>query len=408
MMSPMKLNNKEFLMEIPKSDLHVHLDGSLRLETLIELAKDRNVKLPSYTESGLRELVFKDRYADLVDYLEGFRYTIGVLQDAEALERVAYELARDNQLEGVRYLEVRFAPQLHLNRRLSMEAILESVYKGLEKAKEEFNAQVDVASGTEPPFYYGIVICALRSFDENTSAYYRHLVHIHRFTPYRDVAAMASLDMARAAIRIRKGLKIPIVGFDLAGKEAGFPAGYHVEAYRYVHKHFLPKTVHAGEAYGPPSIFQAITDLYADRIGHCYHLFSTDLIESPEVTDRERYVEELSQYIADRRVTVECCLTSNIQTIPNLKDLKDHAVARMLDHKMSVSFCTDNRLISNTTVSQELEKAVTHFSLDSKRLRDVVITGFKRSFFPGTYAKKRYYVRQIINYYDEIARRFGV
>lgn len=404
----MRLDDFEFLKALPKTDLHLHLDGSLRLETLIDLARSRKVELPSMTETGLRELVFKDRYADLVDYLKGFKYTTAVLQDEEALERCSYELARDNQDEGVRYIEVRFAPQLHLNRNLSWEGVLRSVDRGLSRARDEFNSRLEVASGDEPPFYYGIVVCALRSFNEETSAYYRNLINVHRFSPGRDVAAMASLDLARAAIRMRDELDVPIVGFDLAGQEAGFPAHYHVEAYRYVHKHFLPKTVHAGEAYGPESIFQAITALYADRIGHCYHLFSTDLILSPEVKDRDRYVEDLAQYIADRRVTVETCLTSNYQTIPEVTDLNQHVVANMLDHRMSVTFCTDNRLISNTSVTNELQQAVSRFKIDRKRLRDVVITGFKRSFFPGTYAKKRYYVRQILDYFDEVAARFGV
>jgi adenosine deaminase len=402
----MQLDNTEFLKAIPKSDLHVHLDGSLRLESLIDLAKSRKVELPSYSDDGLRDLVFKDRYANLVEYLKGFSYTTAVLQDEEALERAGFELARDNQEEGVRYLEVRFAPQLHLNRDLSMEQVLESVNRGLKRARDEFNSRIEVASGKEPPFYYGIVVCALRSFDENTAFYFRRLLQVHRFTPKREIGAMASLGLARAAVRIRRTHDIPIVGFDLAGQEAGYPALYHREAYSYVHKHFLPKTVHAGEAYGPESIFQAITDLYADRIGHGCHLFSTDLIQSSFVEDREAYVEELSQYIADRRVTVESCLTSNVQTIPEMADLKDHAVARMLDHRMSVTFCTDNRLVSNTTVTKELELAVKSFRIDAKRLRDVVITGFKRSFFPGTYAKKRYYVRQIINYYDAVVGRF--
>ncbi len=402
----MKLDNKDFLRAIPKSDLHLHLDGSLRLSTLIDLARTRGVSLPDTTEAGLRKLVFKDRYRSLVEYLEGFQYTVAVLQDEEALERVAFELAEDNIAEGVRYIEVRFAPQLHLNSRLSMEAVLGSVNRGLHRAQESYNRRPEVASGGEPPFYYGIIVCALRSFNENTSSYYRRLMQIHRFTPDRDLAALASLDLARAAIRIHKALKIPIVGFDLAWQEAGFPADNHVDAYSFVHKNFLPKTVHAGEAYGPESIFQAITDLYADRIGHCYHLFSADLIQSPDVIDHNRYVESLVQFIADRRVTVETCLTSNMQTIPELNDLKDHAVANMLAHRMSVTFCTDNRLISNTDVTTETFKAVTAFDIDEKRLRDAVITGFKRSFFPGTYATKRDYVRQIINYYHNTAKRF--
>ena len=404
----MKIDNDKFLRAIPKSDLHVHLDGSLRLPTLIDLAKERKVELPSRTEAGMRELVFKNQYASLVEYLEGFRYTTAVLQDKEALERVSYELALDNQAEGVLYIEVRFAPQLHLNRNLPMEEILESVNRGFFTAQKEFNARKEVVSGEAPPFHYGIVVSALRTFNENFSSYYRHLLHIHRFTPEQDVAATASLDLARAAVRIRDALRVPIVGFDLAGPEAGYPAEHHIDAFGFAHKKFLHKTVHAGEAYGPESIFQAITDLHADRIGHACHIFSSDMIQSSEVKNKEEYVERLAEYIADRRVTIETCLTSNLQTIPEITDLKDHSVAKMLERKIAVTFCTDNRLVSHTDVTGELKKAVTAFDIDKKRLRDTVITGFKRSFFPGTYVEKRKYVRQVIDYYNKVAARFGI
>ena len=128
--------SNEFIQEIPKTDLHLHLDGSLRLSTLIDLAKKEKVQMPSYTEEGLKEKVFKTHYKDLGEYLHGFMYTCGVLRTPENLERVSYELAVDNQLEGVRYIEVRFAPQLHIdNQSMSMEVILQSVNKGLERAK---------------------------------------------------------------------------------------------------------------------------------------------------------------------------------------------------------------------------------------------------------------------------------
>ena len=135
----------EFLEELPKTDLHVHLDGSIRIPTLVDLAQEYNVELPSYTESGLRELVFKDRYDSLGDYLTGFGYTCAVLQSELALERCAYELAIDNQKEGVRYLEVRFAPQLHVHKHMNAVMVLKAVNRGLDQAKDEFNSRKEAA-----------------------------------------------------------------------------------------------------------------------------------------------------------------------------------------------------------------------------------------------------------------------
>jgi adenosine deaminase len=187
--------------------------------------------------------------------------------------------------------------------------------------------------------------------------------------------------------------------------EAGFPAEDHVEAYQYAHKNFLMKTVHAGEAYGPESIFQAITDLHADRIGHGTFLLDTSMIADPAIEDRERYVDELAQYIADRRITMEICLTSNMQTNPQIKKLEDHPFRRMRAKRLSTSFCTDNRTVSNTSVSQEIELAIRHLNVNAAELKRCLVYGFKRSFFPGTYLKKRQYVRKIIDFYEAIESR---
>src|SRR5271170_2444943 len=151
-----KTISTEFLRRIPKTDLHLHLDGSLRIPTLIELAKRHRVKLPSHTEEGLRRLVFKDKYANLPYYLKGFAYTCAVMQSAESLERIAFELAEDNLAEGVRYIEVRFAPQLHVNDRLNMEEVVSAVCRGLERARQSHNQSRAVVSGADVPFHYGI------------------------------------------------------------------------------------------------------------------------------------------------------------------------------------------------------------------------------------------------------------
>ena len=398
--------SKEFVKEIPKTDLHVHLDGSLRIPTLIELAQAQNVTLPSYTEEGLLEQVFKTHYQNLPEYLQGFGYTCAVMQDPESLERISYEFALDNAAEGVRYVEVRFAPQLHINENLDMETVLTSVNKGMERAKKEINAQ----SGDPdiPPFEYGIIACNLRFFVKQLSPYYAKFMDAHAFSKPKEIYAMASHELARAVVEIRDNSGIPIVGLDLAGAESGYPAGDHIAAYQYAHKHFMKKTVHAGEAYGAESIFQAITDLHADRIGHGYQLFDKDAITDPEIEDPEDYITKLSQFIADRRITIEVCLTSNMQTNPELHDIRKHTFKEMMNRNLSVTLCTDNRLVSRTSVTDEILLALNNFSITPPKLRDIIIYGFKRSFFPGTYTEKRQYVHKVIDYYEKVCARHEI
>jgi adenosine deaminase len=398
----------EFLRHLPKTDLHVHLDGSLRIETLIELAKEQGVKLPSDTAEGLYETVFKERYNSLNEYLEGFMYTTAVTQDPESLERVAYELAWDNFNEGVRYIEPRFAPHLHVNDKQGLDDVLMAVHRGLRCATDEINKKDSIRDGSEPPFAYGIIVCALRMFTSEFGEYYRKVHEVHRFSSPKEIFSLTSLELARACVAIRGDYGIPIVGFDLAGQENGYPAADHQEAFQYAHENFMKKTVHAGEAYGPESIFQAITDLHADRIGHGYHLFSPWLIEDKKTSDKQKYVNELTQFIADRRITLEVCLSSNLQTNPKLRTLRDHAFREMYRNRLSVSICTDNRLVSRTSVTRELKLAVDNFNLDRNDLRHLIIYGFKRSFFPGSYVEKRSYVRDIIDYYETMEQKFLV
>jgi len=398
--------SKEFVERIPKTDLHLHLDGSLRLPTLVELARENGVKLPAYDEASLRRLVFKSHYADLPEYLKGFAYTTAVLQTPAALERVGYELAQDNQAEGVRYIEVRFAPQLHQNSCMSCIDVMEALDRGLARAKNEFNARPEVKRGDEPPFEYGIIACAMRMFDFGFSEYFDSLLNVHAHSERKWIFSLASMELVRAAVEAKTKLGLPIVGFDLAGAEAGYPAGDHAQAYALAHKNFLKKTVHAGEAYGPESIFQAITDLHADRIGHAVYLFDTNMIKSPEIKDKKAYVANLVQFIADRRITIEVCLTSNLQTIPAIRDLSQHSFRHMRKAKLSATFCTDNRTVSRTTVSGEVLKAVHAFHITPHELKNFIIYGFKRSFFPGTYLRKREYVHQVIEYYEKIERQF--
>ncbi|MDF7809357.1 adenosine deaminase family protein [Pontiellaceae bacterium B12219] len=392
---------EQFIRKIPKTDLHLHLDGSLRLSSLIEIAKSEGIKLPSYEATGLNELVFKTRYANLGEYLSGFSYTVAALQTLENLERAAYELAEDAYAEGVRYIEVRFAPQLHLTHGTEISAVVNAIFQGLENAKKHLNASIPK---NDLPFEYGIILCALRRFNRQMSPYYDRLISRAGKTNIRYTYTRASLALVKETVKLRdEGL--PIVGFDLAGEEAGYPAVHHKEAFQYAHRHFLRKTVHAGEAYGPESIFQAITECFANRIGHGTFLFSAEAIKLKSIKDPEKYIGQLIEYIANQRITIEVCPTSNLQTIPDFQTLKDHPIQRMVDNGLSVSISTDNRLISHTSVTNELLLCSEHLDLTRSQFRDLVLAGFKRSFYPGPYSDKRNYVRRAIELYDDLAQQ---
>jgi adenosine deaminase len=226
--------------------------------------------------------------------------------------------------------------------------------------------------------------------------------------PTSEVYSLASLELARAAVRAA-GDGMPVVGFDLAGQERGFPAKDHQAAYQLAHEHFLGKTVHAGEDYGPESIFQAITDCHADRIGHGTWLFSTRHIRDRSIRDKKAYVDKLVRYVADRRITLEVCLTSNQQTLPELRDnLGRHPFRLMRKNRCSVTLCTDNRLVSRTTMTDEVHKAAMTFALTPRELKDLLIYGFKRSFHVAPYAEKRAYVRKVLDHMEAMFLKHGI
>jgi adenosine deaminase len=403
----LKLNNKNELQslikKIPKTDLHLHLDGSIRLETLIDIAKLDKIDLPSFSVEGLNQLIFKDYYTNLEEYLKTFGFSTAVMQKPENIERIAYELAQDNQADGVRYIEARFAPQLHINKNLDMETVLASVSKGFARAESEFNQRSEVRAGNEPPFYYAIIVSALRSFGPY-SDYYRNFINALHFSDKKTIHGLGSLELARGAVQIRDKLGIPIVGIDLAGAEEGHPAKEHRHAFQYAHQNFMAKTVHAGEAYGAPSIFQAITELHADRLGHGYYLFDKSKFNDEKIKDKDKYIKDLCKYIADHRVTIEVCLTSNLQTNPSLKSIKDHSFGKMIERNLSTTICTDNRTVSKTTVTNEILLALENFNISADTLKNIIIYGFKRSFFPDEYSKKRKYVRRCIDYYEKLVK----
>jgi adenosine deaminase len=248
----------------------------------------------------------------------------------------------------------------------------------------------------------------MRYFEPFFSEHYRAYFDVLRTSPPATIYGLASLELARAAVLAAEEDGLPVVGFDLAGQERGFPAKDHQAAYQLVHDHFLGKTVHAGEDYGPESIFQAITDCHADRIGHGTWLFSTRHIQDRAIRDRRAYIDALIRYIAERRITIEVCLTSNQQTIPELRDsLARHPFRHMRRERLSVALCTDNRLVSRTTVTDEVWKAVETFKLQPKELKNVLIYGFKRSFFPGTYRDKRSYIRSVLDHLEAVMLEAG-
>ncbi|NQU66073.1 MAG: adenosine deaminase family protein, partial [SAR324 cluster bacterium] len=258
-----------------------------------------------------------------------------------------------------------------------------------------------IKEGSEPPFYYGIIVCAMRYLGP-WSDYYRSFIDTFSFSSNEEICKLAALELARGAIKLRDEQGLPIAGFDLAGAEAGNPASKFWESFQFVHEAFLPKTVHAGEAYGPESIFQAITELHADRIGHGYYLFDASKIKNPKINNKERYISDLSQFIADRRITIEVCLTSNMQTNPTIGEVCNHTFGKMVQNNLSVTLCTDNRTVSKTNLTQEIMLAINNFPLSPKTLKNSIVYGFKRSFFPGKYSEKRKYVRQCLDYYEKL------
>lgn len=401
----------DFIKEMPKSDLHLHLDGSLRLNSLIDMAKSNKIELPSYTEEGMRKNVFKESYGNLGEYLSGFEYTCNVLRNQENIERAAYELAVDNQNEGVNYIEVRFAPQLLVDhtKGLTIESVLTACNNGLKKAQSQYNNSDAVKVAGKPEFHYGIINCAMRMFGpQGFSPYYTNLFKVMPYAKEMQVIHMAAMELVRASIKLRDDNGLPIVGIDLAGQEEGYPAGKFSDVYAYAHKNFMNKTVHAGEAYGAESVFEAITECYADRIGHGYSLFSPERILDKAILDKQKYIHDLASFMADQRTVVEVCLTSNLQTNPEIKSIKEHKFKDMIKNRMATTICTDNRLVSNTTVSNEYRLALDNFDIPLKRLKDIVAYGFKKSFYPGTYVEKRNFAKVNMQYFDKIVEKFGV
>lgn len=314
------------LHALPKAELHVHLDGSLRPETLFELGRERRVELPADDVEALADYMLVSDAASLEEYLERFDITLSVLQDAEALERTAYELAVDHAAENVRYVEVRFCPLLNTRAGLSVDEVLEAALEGLRRAETD----ADVTAR--------VIVCALRTLDP-----------------------MSSVEMAELAAAYRaRG----VCGFDIAGAESGFPVADHAEAFRRAHEAGVPITIHAGEGFGPASIRQAVELGHARRIGH-----GTRLHEDGEL------VAELRE----RRIPLEICLTSNVQT-GAATSVAAHPAGRYLHAGLPISLCTDNRLMSGVTLTDEFRNAEGELGMSWTELSRVARMGFEHAF----------------------------
>ena len=324
----MTVITRTLLERLPKAELHCHLDGSVRPETLIELGREYKVPMPRDDAEALREyMVVRDAH-NLEEYLTRFAVTLSVMQTADALERIAYELAADASREGVWYLETRFAPNLNTRGGLNSAQALEAAIKGLKKAEREFGIVARV------------LVCALRT-----------------------QPATASLETARLAVDYHgRG----VVGFDLAGAELGNPASLHADAFNHARQHDVPCTCHAGEGDGANSVRDAVHSCCASRIGH-----GTRLIEDAELTD----------YVNDRRIAVEICLTSNVQTMAT-PSIEQHPLPEYLRRGLNVVLNTDNRLMSGVSLTDEYLVATQKLGLGFDDLAQMAINGFDSAFLP--------------------------
>jgi adenosine deaminase len=329
----------KFLRRLPKVLLHDHLDGGLRPETIIELARDQKYgKLPTEDPGELAEWFFRGaNKGSLPEFLEGFEHTCGVMQTPEALERTAYEMMEDMHNDGVAYVETRFAPVFHTLKGLHWAEIVSSVLKGLELGRKDFGVE------------YGLIICAMRNMN-------------------------LSLEMAELAVDFRdRG----VVGFDLAGEEGGYPPKKHVDAFHYIQRENFNITVHAGEGFGKESIWQAIQWCGAHRIGHATRLTEDITVHNGEIVR----LGHLAQYVLDKRLPLEMCLSSNVHT-GAVKNLEEHPFGLYYNAKYRVTLNTDDRLMSDTTLSKEYQIAAEFFKLNLDDLEKITINAMKSAFIP--------------------------
>jgi adenosine deaminase len=320
---------RDLLRRLPKAELHCHLDGSVRPQTLLELGREHRTPMPATDVEALRDFMIVRDARNLEDYLTRFDVTLSVMQTAEALERIAYELAEDAAAEGVRYIEMRYSPVLNTRHDLSLGETVEAPLRGIERAQRDHG------------IVSRLIICALRNLSPGIS-----------------------LELARLAVAYQdRG----VAGFDLAGGERGHPASVHAEAFAHAREHGLACTCHAGEGAGAESVREAVYACGAQRLGHATHL-----IEDLALTD----------LVNERGITLELCLTSNVQTRA-AASYEMHPMRRYFDKGMNVVLNTDNRLMSGTTLTDEYAHAAEQLDFSFDELCKVALNGFESAFLPA-------------------------
>ncbi|MGP2436151.1 adenosine deaminase [Streptomyces sp. JW3] len=329
------------LRRLPKAVLHDHLDGGLRPATVVELAREAGHPLPDTDPDGLAAWFYAAANSgDLVRYIATFEHTLAVLQTREGLLRAAEEYVLDLAADGVVYGEVRYAPELMLNGGLALPEVVETVQEGLAAGMAKA-----AAAGT--PVRVGTLLCGMRMFDRVREA-------------------------ADLAVAFRDA---GVVGFDIAGAEDGFPPADHLAAFAHLRRENVPFTIHAGEAYGLPSIHQAVQVCGAQRIGHGVRL--TDDI--PDLAGGK--LGRLAGWVRDRRIALEMCPTSNLQT-GAAASIAEHPITALKNLGFRVTLNTDNRLVSGTTMTREMSLLVEQAGWGLKDLRTVTVNAVKSAFIP--------------------------
>jgi adenosine deaminase len=323
----------------PKVLLHDHLDGGLRPATIVELAEEAGYgDLPTRDPDELGAWMTRgaDR-KDLLLYLETFAHTVGVMQTSGALARVARECAEDLAADGVVYAEVRYAPEQHLERGLGLEEVVEAVQDGFREGMSSTGIRI------------GTLLTAMRT-------------------------AARSLEIADLAVRWRdRG----VVGFDIAGAEAGYPPTRHLDAFEHVRRENFHLTIHAGEAFGIPSIWEALQLCGAERLGHGVRIVDDIQTEPPG----EIRLGRVAHLVRDRRVPLELCPTSNVHS-GAAKSIEEHPIGLLMDLRFRVTVNTDNRLMSATSLSQEFIQLVDAFEIGWGQIGRLTTNAMKSAFIP--------------------------
>jgi len=338
--------SEDLLRQVPKVLLHDHLDGGLRPATIVELAEDTGYDgLPAADPAGLaRWFVDAATSGSLETYLETFAHTVGVMQTADALARVAAECAEDLAADGVVYAEVRYAPELHVERGLGLEEVVEAVNAGFREGERR-------AAAAGRPIRVGALLTAMRH-------------------------AARSMQIAELAVRYRDE---GVVGFDIAGAEAGNPPTRHLDAFEYLQRENAHFTIHAGEGFGLPSIWQAIQWCGADRLGHGVRII--DDIEGADGPPEGIRLGRLAAYVRDKRIPLEMCPTSNVMT-GAAKSIAEHPIGLLRRLYFRVTVNTDNRLMSGTSMTREFVQLAEAFGYDLRDFQWFTVNAMKSAFIP--------------------------